>query len=771
MPGDVQYRMPGVLSLPTQWFGLLTTRELLRIATPVLLATMFVFLPTTWTELGLIGLSIGLGLYLSQARIAGYPVETAAFNLGVWLVDQQDVWTGPVRTRQYRTVETRDGAVIAVLQVTPVNMGLQTQSEQRAIHAIWQTMIDAVGYPVGIQSRQRYVDLDDYVDRIQTTSASEETEVARQIREAYTAYADGLNHDDLTVTEHYVVVRVQPGTCDRVDTDTQIWTRLTHIVDTFRARITDSERSDPGDSESADPAAQQLLSTLDHRCAELTQLLNRGGLTASRLTGQDLQEFVTRTYTGTADCTPATATVSQATDAAETDEHTHHHHLVDGFPAQLPVAWPDALFDCDALVDITQIIQPRPTTEVITDLRHRLNRLEAEIDAQTAAGYSGTNQYEARATDANWLLDLLADREATACQYGCLITVHHPDPAVAQDAVDQVQTRLAGLQVETWQPRFQTPRWVRAWSLFHQTDLPTRLVPSPSAATGFPATTITALNTDGVIYGEHRGSRTPLILDRFQWSSHAVARMGMVGSGKSYATKLELVRAWCAYDDVQIYVVDPKQEYSHLIRQLGGTVYTVDPASSASIPTAFNDDLVAIQVADRGDTENTAVLRDVVQRLYAATSQDRRKTLVVIDEARILLNDPAGRDTVNQFVLEARDTNTAITMVTQNASHFTHHRQGREILDNVPAKVFMRHDRVPQSVVDYFQLSERERQTLYTLQTGTDSVCSEAVLQVADHGIDTTLTIRATAPEHRVITAAENASPAHEDDQVEAADS
>jgi len=248
----------------------------------------------------------------------------------------------------------------------------------------------------------------------------------------------------------------------------------------------------------------------------------------------------------------------------------------------------------------------------------------------------------------------------------------------------------------------------------------------------------------GSVFDRDAGDDTPLLLDRFNWASHSMARMGTVGSGKSYHTKLELVRAAVAYDDLQIVVVDPKREYGRIIRRLDGTLHTLDEDEITE--DAFNDSVVGFQVSERGDSENVDRLTDIVRRIYQVTSQDRTRTLVVVDEARILLEDETGRRALNQFVLEGRDVNTAVTLVTQSAHHFTDHRQGRGILDNMPAKTLFRHENVTASMVDYFDLSEREEQSLYRLKTGKESDYSEALMQVSGR-LDAKLRIDATPAE------------------------
>ncbi|WP_181687409.1 ATP-binding protein [Halorhabdus salina] len=270
-------------------------------------------------------------------------------------------------------------------------------------------------------------------------------------------------------------------------------------------------------------------------------------------------------------------------------------------------------------------------------------------------------------------------------------------------------------------------------------------MPASSAAAGFPFAT---QNTEesGVVYGVDVYDGTPILLDRFHWSSHSMARMGMVGSGKSYAAKIELLRAALIYDELKIIVLDPKQEYQRLVRTLDGEVQTLDEETSYS----FDNDVTGLTVEERGQRDNVELLIEAVEQIYSNVSQDKRKTLVMIDEARILLNEEEGRRILNQFVLEGRDTNTAVTLITQNASHFTHSREGREILDNMPGKIFMRHDRVPQDVVDYFELSDREKQELFELNTGTDSDYSEALIRVSGQ-LNTRFRVESTPQEHALI--------------------
>jgi type IV secretory pathway VirB4 component len=206
------------------------------------------------------------------------------------------------------------------------------------------------------------------------------------------------------------------------------------------------------------------------------------------------------------------------------------------------------------------------------------------------------------------------------------------------------------------------------------------------------------------------------------------------------------------HPNLQVYAIDPKQEYAALINYLGGTAQTL----KADTEYGFDSDYAVLVPEDRGDLESVKHMVDGLNQMYSAASRDDRKTLILIDEAKRLLEHEAGRHALNQFVLEARDTNTAITAISQSARHFTDYREGRDILDNMPGKVLMNHDNVTESMRDYFNLSQQEAQKIQGLATGDDASYSESLLKVSDQ-VDAKVRVQSTEKEHDLITSASEA--------------
>jgi len=72
---------------------------------------------------------------------------------------------------------------------------------------------------------------------------------------------------------------------------------------------------------------------------------------------------------------------------------------------------------------------------------------------------------------------------------------------------------------------------------------------------------------DGILYGL-AGSGAPLLLDRFARENYNSVLLARSGAGKSYLAKLEALRL--LFQGVQVFVLDPEDEYGRLCNAVGG---------------------------------------------------------------------------------------------------------------------------------------------------------------------------------------------------------
>lgn len=724
-------RMPGDIDIPIQLFGQFTVKELARLSIP----------PATGLALasvqGLVaGLLLGTVWYLWKPY--GYPVDHHVYHLPRWLIGKRQLQGSDIGEFDQETsiigvdsrkIKNRHGSLIGVLRVEPTNLDLKTGDEKAALHNIYQELLESVNYPVQVHSLQDDHHLESYLSQIQGCSTSDEV-----LKDDYLEYCSSLSDLGLVKTQHLVTVRVDPSEI------TSLPNQVEDLVGKAPSPVEKLVRSFIDDSSNGEWEQAALAGELDSRCREVVDALNTAELSVERVTGsKELEEVAYRVDLVEPDTSP--------TWVAQGDSAQYFRTLyLSEYPSTVEFGWINQLLQIRGKVDVTQVVQPQDTGKTVKRLQRLSEKLNAEINSFLASGYTGTNKLEALLEDVQWFLDLLAERKAKPVKYGCYITVHSESKQRCQQVFDQVCNRLDTMRFDYQQPVLRTDHAYKSTNpLYADTLDESLLMPASSAASGFPFTTQQSTES-GVLHGIDTGTGAPVLLDRFNWSSHSLARMGTVGSGKSYKSKLELLRSHLVYDDLQIVVVDPKQEYKRVVEVCDGDYRVLNGQTVIE----FDEDVMGYTVSERGDEENVKLLVDAVRQIYQEVSQDTRKTLVLIDEARILLNDPDGLDVLNQFVLEGRDTNTAVTLVTQNASHFTHSRKGREILDNMPAKEFMRHDRVPDSVVKYFDLSRREKQKLFELKTGNDSDYGEALVRVAGR-LKTRVKVESTPQEGAVI--------------------
>lgn len=715
----VEFRMPGRLHIPTRFFGRLTWKDIVRLALPVILCFLIIdSSPSAATAIWLAAAGLTGILWYSFTPFNQH-LDELSTNAIRWYIGQRNIETVQITEKLEDHLLTSNKTVIGVIEVNPANLEMRTEAEQYALISIYRSLFETISYPIEIHSRQENLSLEEYLHNIADNESPDHL-----LQKDYLEYIHHLDQQAVSQTRHYIVVRVEP--------EGQKW-----VEKQLPEQLPFIDR--PKDEQEQ----EILVNELDSRCRDILDTLNTADLSATRLTKKKLwnTSYIPSTYNSQVN--PRYTSIPD-----ENGRGDYRRTLsVTEYPASIDAGWTGQILQTSGLVDIVQVVEPRDTSKAVRKLQRLSEKVNAEIDSFLAQGYRGTNKLEGLLDDVEWFLDLLADREDIPVDYGVYITTHSENQAECQQTFEKVCNRLDTMQIDYRKPVFGTDQAYYTDSLFHLDHLQeTLLVPAQSAATGFPFTTRNTDLKDGVIYGIDTQDESPALFDRFSWSSHSMARMGMVGSGKSYAAKIELLRAHIAYPDLQIIIADPKNEYRSITRTLDGTTYILDEDKEYS----FNEDVVCFQVKERGQEENTDLLVDLVQQIYSVVSQTQRRTLVVIDEARIMMNSEAGRRVFNRFVLEGRDTNTAITLISQNASHFTYCREGREILDNMPGKIFMRHDRVPDSVVDYFRLSQREEQELYELKTGTDSRYSEALFKITGQ-LDTRIRVESTPQEHALI--------------------
>jgi len=108
-----------------------------------------------------------------------------------------------------------------------------------------------------------------------------------------------------------------------------------------------------------------------------------------------------------------------------------------------------------------------------------------------------------------------------------------------------------------------------------------RNLDSSSAALTFPFMSSELVQESGILYGVNKSNNSLVILDRFSLHNANSIVFAQSGSGKSYTTKVEILRQ--LMQGTKVLVIDPEREYKRLSETVGGTYIKLSAKSREKI--------------------------------------------------------------------------------------------------------------------------------------------------------------------------------------------
>ncbi|QFY12928.1 conjugal transfer protein TraC [Nonomuraea phyllanthi] len=497
-----------------------------------------------------------------------------------------------------------------------------------------------------------------------------------------------------------------------------------------------------------------------------------------------------------------------------------------GYPREVGAGWLEPLLTYPGHLDVSLHVEPIPQAVAAMRLRRQLARLESSSRADAQHGRLQDFAVEAAADDATELAASLARGHGRLFKVGLYLTIHAITEEELGAELERVHALAASLLLDAQPTTFRSLQgWVTSLPLGADAVQLTRTFDTTALAAAFPFTSpdlATPASDSAVLYGLSASSSGIVVWDRFAQDNHNSVTLARSGAGKSFFTKLEALRL--LYQDVEVAVVDPEDEYARMARAVGGThlrlgatgvrwnpldlpachgphddvlsrralflqtlistmlaaplapqqraaldgaiitAYqqagiTRDPATWTRPAPLLGDLVAAVEARSAelaaqlapyvtgsyrelfdGPTTTAPTghlivfsLRDLPDELKAvgtllaldaiwrrvANPRDRRKRLVVVDEAWLLMKEAEGARFLYRMAKAARKHWAGLAVVTQDAADLLGTELGQAIVANAAGQVLLRQaPQAIQAVGDAFDLSEGERQFLLTAERG-----------------------------------------------------
>lgn len=256
--------------------------------------------------------------------------------------------------------------------------------------------------------------------------------------------------------------------------------------------------------------------------------------------------------------------------------------FVISYPRFLSTGWFSPIINLDKVLDISMFIHPIDTTTVLRQFQKKVAEVESQIVSREEKGMVRDPKLDVAYSDLERLRDDLQQAQEKLFEVGLYLTVYANTREELDKVESEVRSILESRLVYIRPALFQQEQGFRSVVPIAQDELQvhTKLNSSPLSSF-FPFISFDLTSDRGILYGINRHNSSLILFDRFSMENYNSVTFAKSGSGKSYSTKLEILRSLMF--DTEVIVIDPEQEYRYLAEATGGRHFNISLSSEHHI--------------------------------------------------------------------------------------------------------------------------------------------------------------------------------------------
>lgn len=257
-------------------------------------------------------------------------------------------------------------------------------------------------------------------------------------------------------------------------------------------------------------------------------------------------------------------------------------YFIMSYPRYLNDNWFSPIINLDKVFDVGIHITPQDTTKVMNELQHKVAEVESQIILKDEKGQTRDPQLETAFKDIEDLRDSLMQAEEKMYEVGIYITIYGNDDTELDKVEGEIKNILESRLIQFRPTLFQEAEgFISSLPLvIDQINQTTKLNTTPLSSV-FPFVSFDLTSDKGIMYGVNRHNGSLVIFDRFSLENYNSIIFAKSGSGKSYTTKLEILRTLMF--DTEVIIIDPEREYEYLTEAVGGRYFDISLTSPHNI--------------------------------------------------------------------------------------------------------------------------------------------------------------------------------------------
>ncbi|MDE2213099.1 MAG: DUF87 domain-containing protein [Patescibacteria group bacterium] len=256
--------------------------------------------------------------------------------------------------------------------------------------------------------------------------------------------------------------------------------------------------------------------------------------------------------------------------------------FVMSYPRMLTDSWFAPIINLDRVLDISIFVHPIDSADILKKFQKKVAEVQSQIETREKRGLVRDPILDTAYRDLEDLRDQLQQAQERIFDVGVYITIYGATVEELDKAESEIKSMLESRLVYVKPALFQQEQGFRSvLPLGHdELGVDSKLNSSPLSSM-FPFVSFDLTSDKGILYGVNRHNASLVLFDRFSLENYNSVIFAKSGSGKSYATKLEILRTLMF--DTEVIVIDPEREYEFLAQAVGGRYFSVSLTSEHHI--------------------------------------------------------------------------------------------------------------------------------------------------------------------------------------------
>src|SRR3989339_1430770 len=244
------------------------------------------------------------------------------------------------------------------------------------------------------------------------------------------------------------------------------------------------------------------------------------------------------------------------------------------YPRFLSDNWFSTIINLDKVFDVSIFIHPVDTSLALRQFQKKVAEVQSQINVRESKGMVRDPMLDTAYQDLEELRNNLIQAQEKIFDVSIYITVYADNDLELFKVENEIKSLLESKLIYIKPALFQQEEGFKSVIPLGNDllNIHQKLNSEPLSSV-FPFVSFDLTSDMGILYGVNRHNSSLVIFDRFSLENYNSVTFAKSGSGKSYATKLEILRSLMF--DTDVIVIDPEREYESMAEAVGGRYFNI----------------------------------------------------------------------------------------------------------------------------------------------------------------------------------------------------